>query len=88
MVNDFIQALAYGEKEKALTLISKVREGNISIKTFNALVLEKVRIVLLFKNMSSQTVDNDLKQHVSEDDWKIIETLAKDEKSKVNSGKL
>lgn len=85
LVNDFISALAYGEKEKALTLIAKVQEGNISIKTFTALVLEKVRLVLLLKNISDDSV---LKQHVSEDDWKILSTLAKDDKSKINSGML
>ncbi len=85
LVNDFISALAHGEKEKALGLISKVQEGNISMKTFIALVLEKVRIVILLKNSVNE---NDLQQHVSEDDWKVLTTLAKEEKSAVNSKML
>ena len=85
LVNDFISSLAHGEKEKALDLISKVQEGNISMKTFVALVLEKVRIVLLLKNSSNE---NDLQQHVSEDDWKVLTMLAKEEKSAVNSKML
>ena len=85
LVNDFISALAQGEKEKALNLISKVQEGNISMKTFIALILEKVRIVLLLKNSANE---NDLQQHVSEDDWKVLTGLAKEEKSTVNSKML
>lgn len=85
LVNDFISALAHGEKEKALGLIGKVQEGNISMKTFIALVLEKVRIVLLLKNSSNE---NDLQQHVSEDDWKVLSALAKEEKTLVNSKML
>ena len=85
LVNDFISALAYGKKSEALKLILNVVEANISIKTFIALVLEKARIILILKNSS---VDNAIKESVSEDDWKIIEALAKDEKSKINSGLL
>ena len=85
LVNDFISALAHGEKEKAFGLISKVQEGNISMKTFVALVLEKVRIILLLKNSANE---NDLQQHVSEDDWKVLTGLAKEEKSSVSSKML
>ncbi|MEK7463933.1 MAG: DNA polymerase III subunit gamma/tau [Patescibacteria group bacterium] len=85
LVNDFISALAHGEKEKALDLVGKVQEGNISIKTFIALVLEKVRILLLLKNLTNAT---DLQQHVSEDDWKVLSALAKEEKTLVNSKML
>lgn len=92
LVNDFISALAHvGEKdskEKALGLISKVQEGNISMKTFIALVLEKARIVLLLKNSAAGSIENDLQQHVSEDDWKVLSSLAKDEKSSINSKML
>ncbi len=85
LVNDFISALANGEKEKALSVVSQVKEDNISIKTFIALVLEKVRIILLLKNISIQKNIDKLKEQVSEDDWKVIETLVKNEKSKINS---
>jgi DNA polymerase-3 subunit gamma/tau len=85
LVNDFIFALGYGEKAKALGLIAKVQEGNISMKTFIALVLEKVRITVLLKNVPNA---NDLQQHVSEDDWNVLVELAKNEKSAVNSKML
>jgi DNA polymerase-3 subunit gamma/tau len=82
LVNTFIQALVYAKKEQALSIISKVKEENISIKTFIALVLEKVRIILILKNSPGK---NDLLQHISTDDWQIIEEIVRDDKSKVTS---
>ncbi len=87
LVNDFITALAYGDKDKALSVISLVKEANISFKTFIALLLEKMRIILILKN-TTKGKEGDLKQHVSEDDWKVIEKIANDEKAKVGSGTL
>lgn len=87
LVNDFITAIAYGDKDKALSVISLVKEANISFKTFIALLLEKMRIILILKN-TTKGKEGDLKQHVSEDDWKVIEKIANDEKAKVGSGTL
>lgn len=87
LVNDFITAIAYGDKDKALSVISLVKEANISFKTFIALLLEKMRIILILKN-TAKGKEGDLKQHVSEDDWKVIEKIANDEKAKVGSGTL
>ncbi len=77
LVNDFISALTHKEKEKALSTLTKVSEGGISMKTFAALVLEKMRIILLLKNAPGMTAE--LKEHVSEDDWKIVEALSKEQ---------
>lgn len=88
LVNDFISFMAHGEKEKALYIIRNVQKENISMKTFITLVLEKIRIVLILKNTTDKGGVEDLKQHVSEDDWLLIFGLAKDEKSKINSGML
>lgn len=87
LVNDFITAIAYEDKDKALSVISLVKEANISFKTFIALLLEKMRIILILKN-TAKGKEGDLKQHVSEDDWKVIEKIANDEKAKVGSGTL
>ncbi len=87
-VNDFLTAIANGEKEKALETISKARESNISMKTFITLILEKVRIILLLRNISNKNSIDKLKEEVSEDDFKIIENLSKDTKNKINSNTL
>lgn len=89
LVNDFITALAHGEKEKALSVISEAREYNISMKTFVALVLEKVRLVLLLKN--APVLAKSLREQVSEDDWKVLEGLASEKtegKDGINSALL
>jgi DNA polymerase-3 subunit gamma/tau len=83
LVNDFIIALAKNDKEKALQIISLAKEGNISIKTFIALILEKVRIIILLKNAPAMT--RTLQEQVSEDDWKVIEKLTGDKESKIGS---
>ncbi len=76
LVNDFISALARGKegKEKALAILGKVSEGGIAMKTFAALVLEKVRLVLLLKNAPGMA--KELQENVSGEDWKVIESIA------------
>lgn len=76
LVNDFIVCISKKEKEKALALLGKVTSGGIAMKTFASLVLEKVRLVLLLKN--APTLAKELQEHVSEDDWKVIEGLTKE----------
>ena len=88
LVNNFICSLAYGDKDQAFSIILKVKEANISIKTFISLILEKIRIILILKNVNSASSVESLKQSVSEDDWVILEKISKDEKSKVGSGML
>lgn len=82
LVNDFILGLAEKNKEKALGAISNAVKGNILMKTFISLVLEKTRIILLAKNIEDH---KELKEHVSEDDWKMIEGIIKNENSQINS---
>lgn len=86
LVNDFIIALAHHDKEKSLIAISSARESNISMKTFVSLILEKVRIVLLLKNAPAMV--KSLQEQVSEDDWKVLETLAGNKESKLSSASL
>ncbi len=85
LVNDFITAMAHGNKSEALNVISKVVAANISVKTFITLVLEKLRIILILKNTSEK---GGLDKDISEDDFKILLDISKDEKSKINSGLL
>jgi DNA polymerase-3 subunit gamma/tau len=88
LVNNFILALSQTNKDTALATISKVKEGNISIKTFIALVLEKMRIILILKNTTNEASKKALQDQVSTDDYEVIESILKDEKNKINSGLL
>lgn len=87
LVNDFIKSLAYAKRDDALAVILKVKNQNISIKTFIALVLEKMRLLLILKNISNEDVKKELSDDVSEDDWKILMDIIKSE-NKINSAML
>ncbi len=86
LVIDFIKSIAYGKKEEALGVVLKVVESNISVKTFVSILLERIRIVLILKN--APNLAKELKDQVSEDDWSVIESIAKDGESKISSGTL
>lgn len=86
LVNDFISALSNNEKEKALSAIASAREGNIAMKTFLALILEKVRLVLILKNAPS--LAKSLEEQVSEDDWKLLQNLAQAKETRLGSATL
>ena len=85
LVNDFILALAHGNKSDALGVIAKVVSANISVKTFITLVLEKLRIILVLKNTNEKGI---VDQDISEDDSKLLQDIAKNDKSKINSALL
>ncbi len=83
LVNDFISALAHKEKEKAFKTIMKVREANISIKVFVSLVLEKMRVILILKNVPS--LSKEFEKHFGEDDFKILESLSQEKETNITS---
>ncbi len=86
LVNQFISALIKGEKDSALMTINSVKDNNISFKIFIALVLEKMRLALLFKNAPNLIKNS--KDEISEDDMKFLEELISIKDSKLNSAML
>jgi len=84
LVNDFITAISYNKKSDALEVISNVVDSNISVKLFIALVLEKIRVILIIKNSNI----NDAGKDISEDDMKILKDISSDSSAKVNSAML
>jgi DNA polymerase-3 subunit gamma/tau len=86
LVNQFASALIKGDTENALLTINSVKDNNISFKVFIALVLEKMRLALLFKNAPS--LAKNIKDEISEDDMKFIEELISIKDSKLNSATL
>ena len=77
-------SLSKGDKNKALNVISKIQELNISIKTFISIILERLRIVLLLKNIDSSEKEK-IKDLLSEEDWVFLNDISKDKDSKINS---
>ncbi len=86
LVLDFIIALSKKDIDKSLSVLSKVKEGNIAMKTFASLLLEKLRVILLLKN--SPTIAEEVKSDLSEEDWKVLSTLAKDSTSAITPATL
>jgi DNA polymerase-3 subunit gamma/tau len=86
LVNDFISALSVRNKEKALSAIASAKEGNVGMKLFAALTLEKMRTILLIKNAPG--LSKHLEEHVSADDWKVLSKIAAEPEKGVNSAML
>ena len=72
LVNSFLTALIAKDKDKTLSLIAQESSNGIAMKTFTALVLEKARALLIFKNAPSLVPD--LKDHMSEEDYAWLST--------------
>lgn len=75
IVNDFIAGIATANAEQALGALTTAGEAGVSMKTFATLVLEKYRIALLIRN--APLAAQRFQDHVSEEDWKALEKLAK-----------
>ena len=86
LVFSFIQGLVFGDKEKSLIAIQQAKQDNISMKIFLALILEKVRLIILLSN--SPSLKDKIKSEIGEDEFKIIFELANNKDSKLKSGLL
>jgi DNA polymerase III gamma/tau subunit len=86
LVFSFIQGLVFGDKEKSLIAIQQAKQDNISMKIFLALILEKVRLIMLISN--SPSLKDKIKSEIGEDEFKIIFELANNKDSKLKSGLL
>src|SRR3989344_725865 len=83
IVNDFISALATGDKEKGLNAIRKAAKANIDMKVYLRLILQKTRFVLLLKN--SRDMAKEIKDDLSAEDFDFLSSLAADPQSKISS---
>lgn len=83
IVNDFISALAVGDREKGLHAIRKAAKANIDMKVYLRLILQKTRFVLLLKN--SKNMAKEIKDDLSAEDFEFLSGLAVDPQSKISS---
>ncbi|HEY9886089.1 MAG TPA: AAA family ATPase, partial [Vampirovibrionales bacterium] len=86
LVNDFIEAVARKDAEKGMSAISGAVESNIDMKVYLALILVKLRALLLLKFAPSE--EKKMESHFGEDDMEFLKGLAKDSEVKINSGTL
>lgn len=83
LVNTLVEALVEGSQEKALTAIGEVVATDTDFLTFQKLVLDKVRAVLLLKNAPASK--NHLEQQFGEEDFAFLQKVAGAERSALNA---
>ncbi len=86
LVNDMIRAVAEGKSEDALNAIASAREAGTDMKILGKLLLEKLRVVLLLR--FAPAMKESLALEYTPDDITLLETIAHDKTSKVNSALL
>lgn len=86
LVNDIVSAIAFGEIENGLKAVHSAAEGNIDMKVFLKMILQKVRSVMLLKY--AKDMEKVIKEQFSEDDFTFLKKLSVEEKSKINSSAL
>lgn len=74
LVNSFVGALIAKQADQALKIIDSAIKSGISMQTFSSLALEKLRFIMLVQ--SSPASVSSVKERVSPDDWKFIESEA------------
>lgn len=86
LLNEVVKALGRGEAEPALAAISKAVESGVEMKLFLRLLLERIRAVVLLRNLPSRR--DDILADLSEEEASLIDEMAADKTSLVNSHML
>ncbi len=86
LVNDVIAAIEGADVAAALGAVRKVADANVDMKVFIALLLEKVRAVLLLK--FAPDMKKDVLEQFTNEDEEFLDVLAKGKGSKLNSSTL
>lgn len=83
LIHDFVDSLASKDVDRALGIIEKVKELNLSITTFLDLVLRTLRFALLVRYAKS--MHENIKADVGEDEFNYLLEKSKDAKSGISS---
>lgn len=86
LINDFIDAIASGDRIAALEVIQRISETSINVSTFIKLSLQKVRHILLSRFVPAYV--KDLQDTLSQEDYMFISSRAKDMNKKLTSDVL
>jgi len=81
-----LRAMSANDTEAALTAIGEAAEAHADMKLFLRVILERVRAVMLLRNMPGKT--EELMKAFSEEDQALLTELAKDASSALNSHAL
>jgi len=86
MINDFIRAIDESNLELGLKSISSATEANIDLLLYFKLVLYKMRVILLLRNLKS--AEEKLKEEMTDTDFTFLKSLSEKVGSKINSDSL
>ena len=86
LVNNFIKALSEDDLSLGLEAILQASELNIDLLLYFKLILHKIRAVLLLRNLKS--VEEKLREEMTDTDFIFIKSLAENKESKINSETL
>jgi len=82
IVNAALVAISEGNLDEALVNVGKALETSVDFLTFQKLLLDRVRAVMLLRNSSGMRTA--LKEQFNKEDFELLEKLAKDTTSKAN----
>ena len=86
LVNAIVTAIAEKKADHALAAVGKAVEGNVDMKIFTKLLIQKLRQVLLLKY--APDMQSTIKDEVTEEDFTFLKTLANDKDVPINSNVL
>jgi len=83
LVNGVLTAISENNLEVALKQIGETADVGVNFVTFQKLLLDRVRSVMLLRNSSS--LKKNLAEQFSKDDFELLQKLATESGSKINS---
>jgi DNA polymerase-3 subunit gamma/tau len=83
LVNDVVTGIAEGALETALGAISIAAQNGVSMKFFAELILQRLRAILMLRFAPASKAD--ISEEYTAEDVELLEKLAKDPKSSINS---
>lgn len=86
LVNDFLRALDEKDLAAGLKAVRQAAAGNIEMKVFLQLALEKIRFVLLLR--FAKDLEREIAEEVSPDDFAFLSGIAGKKESGINSAVL
>ncbi|MFM2357507.1 MAG: hypothetical protein RJA61_244 [Candidatus Parcubacteria bacterium] len=86
LVNAVIQGIAHKDISVSLKALHKAVEGNVDMKLFTKLILQKLRFVLLLRFAGD--MEKGIKETLSEEDFTFLKGIASDKEVKINSETL
>lgn len=86
LVREILEGVARRDVSRALAASAEAARGAFDARTLLKLLMQRVRIVLLARHAPS--LAGELKEELSDDDWALAESLAKDKDAHIASDTL